>query len=167
MTGYRAFSYNFVKTFPVLSQGFEIETEMTIHAVDKNMMVDNVVIEYRDRPDGSESKLNTYSDGLQVLKTIIKLYKTYKPRQFFSALAVILLFLAVIFFIPVFIEYIKTGLVLKFPTLIVCGFAVIGAIQSYFAGLILSTLVTKDRHDFEFRLIQIESDLKKKLKEEK
>lgn len=84
MTGYRAFSYNFVKTFPVLSQGFEIETEMTIHAVDKNMAVENVIIDYRDRPDGSESKLNTYSDGFKVLKTIIRLYKNYKPRQFFT-----------------------------------------------------------------------------------
>lgn len=84
MTGYRAFSYNFVKTFPVLSQGFEIETEMTIHAVDKNMAVENVIIDYRDRPDGSESKLNTYSDGFKVLKTIIRLYKNYKPRQFYT-----------------------------------------------------------------------------------
>ena len=160
MTGYRAFSYNFVKTFPVLSQGFEIETEMTIHAVDKNMAVENVVIEYRDRPDGSESKLNTYSDGFKVLKTIARLYKNYRPRQFFSAFAAILVLLALIFFVPVLVTYIKTGLVPKIPTLIVCGFAVIGAIQSYFAGLILSTIAQKSRHDFEYRLIQTNNKFK-------
>lgn len=160
MTGYRAFSYNFVKTFPVLSQGFEIETEMTIHAVDKNMNVKNVVIDYRDRPTGSESKLNTYSDGLKVLKTIARLYKNYKPRQFFTALSCILLILAAAFFIPVAVTYIKTGLVPKIPTLIVCGFAVICAAESYFSGLILSTISQKARHDFEFRLNQAEDRFK-------
>lgn len=160
MTGYRAFGYNFVKTFPVLSQGFEIETEMTIHAVDKNMVVENVVIQYRDRPDGSESKLNTCSDGFKVLGTIARLYKNYKPRQFFSILAAVLMILATGFFIPVLITYIQTGLVPQFPTLIVCGFAVIAAIQSYFAGLILSTIAAKSRHDFEFQLIQTENRFK-------
>lgn len=160
MTGYRAFGYNFVKTFPVLSQGFEIETEMTIHAVDKNMAVENVVIQYRDRPDGSESKLNTCSDGFKVLGTIARLYKNYKPRQFFSILAAVLMILATGFFIPVLITYIQTGLVPQFPTLIVCGFAVIAAIQSYFAGLILSTIAAKSRHDFEFQLIQTENRFK-------
>lgn len=162
MTGYRAFSYNFVKTFPVLSQGFEIETEMTIHAVDKNMSIKSVIIEYRDRPGGSESKLNTYSDGFKVLKTIARLYKNYKPRQFFSILSAVLIALAVIFFVPVLAEYLKTGLVPKVPTLIVCGFAVIAAIQSYFAGLILSTIARKGRHDFEFKLVQTEDELKRK-----
>lgn len=152
MTGYRAFSYNFVKTFPVLSRGFEIETEMTIHAVDKNMSVGNVIIEYRDRPNGSESKLNTYSDGFKVLKTIARLYKNYKPRQFFSAISLVLLILAAAFFVPVAVTYIKTGLVPKIPTLIVCGFAVLGAVQSYFSGLILSTITQKAKHDFEYRL---------------
>lgn len=161
MTGYRAFSYNFVKTFPVLSQGFEIETEMTIHAVDKNMYVENVIIDYRDRPQGSESKLNTYSDGIKVLKTIIKLYKNYKPRQFFTAFSVVLILLALIFFVPVLVTYIKTGLVPQIPTLIVCGFATLGAIQSYFSGLILSTIVQKARHDFEFRLSMAEDKFKK------
>lgn len=161
MTGYRAFSYNFVKTFPVLSQGFEIETEMTIHAVDKNMAVENVIIQYRDRPDGSESKLNTCSDGCRVLGTIVRLYKNYRPRQFFSILAAVLMILATGFFIPVLITYIQTGLVPQFPTLIVCGFAVIAAIQSYFAGLILSTIAAKSRHDFEFQLIQTENRFKK------
>ena len=160
MTGYRAFSYNFVKTFPVLSQGFEIETEMTIHAVDKNMRVENVVIDYRDRPQGSESKLSTYSDGFKVLKTIVRLYKSYKPRQFFSVLSLALIIIAAAFFAPVMAEYIKTGLVPRIPTLIVCGFAVLCAVQSYFAGLILSTIVRKDKHDFEYRLIETESRFK-------
>lgn len=132
MTGYRAFSYRFVKTFPVLSKGFEIETEMSIHAIDKNMYVENVIIEYRDRPDGSESKLNTYSDGFKVLKTIFRLYRTYRPLKFFGIIAAVLLLLAAAFFIPVFVTYIKTGLVPDFPTLIVCGFAAMAAIQSIF-----------------------------------
>ena len=160
MTGYRAFSYNFVKTFPVLSQGFEIETEMTIHAVDKNMAVENVIIDYRDRPDGSESKLNTYSDGFKVLKTIIRLYKNYKPRQFFTLFSFLLGIIALIFFVPVFITYIKTGLVLQMPTLVMCGFVVLAAIQSYFSGLILSTIAQKSKQDFEYKLVQTEDKLK-------
>ena len=115
MTGYRAFSYQFVKTFPVLSKGFEIETEMTIHAADKNMQVDNVIIEYRDRPEGSESKLNTYSDGAKVLMSIAKLYRNYKPMNFFGLLALVLAVMSIGFFIPVLMEYIATGLVPKFP----------------------------------------------------
>lgn len=161
MTGYRAFSYNFVKTFPVLSQGFEIETEMTIHAVDKKMLVENVVIDYRDRPEGSESKLNTYSDGFKVLKTIARLYKNYKPRQFFSLLAAVLLIIAVAFFIPVLVTFLKTGLVPKIPTLVVCGFVALGAIQSYFSGLILSTIIQKNKQDFEYRLVQTENEFRK------
>lgn len=154
MTGYRAFGYNFVKTYPVLSHGFEIETDMTIHAVDKNMLVENVIIDYRDRPDGSESKLNTYSDGFKVMRTILKLYKDYKPLRFFSVIAAVLLILALIFFIPVLIEYIETGLVPNFPTLIVCGFCVTAALMSYFSGLILSTMVQQNRQDFEYKLIE-------------
>ena len=160
MTGYRAFSYNFVKTFPVLSQGFEIETEMTIHAVDKNMAVENVIIDYRDRPYGSESKLNTYSDGFKVLKTIIRLYKNYKPRQFFTLFSFLLVIIALIFFVPVFITYIKTGLVPQMPTLVMCGFVVLAAIQSYFSGLILSTIAQKSKQDFEYKLVQTEDKLK-------
>lgn len=152
MTGYRAFSYRFVKTFPVLSKGFEIETEMTIHAVYNNMQVENVIITYRDRPEGSESKLNTYSDGFKVLRTIFRMFRQYRPFAFFGMLAVVLLLVAAGFFIPVGIEYFKTGLVPKFPTLIVCGFAALAAIQSTFAGLILHNLGMKDRRDFEFRL---------------
>ena len=131
MTGYRAFSYQFVKSFPVLSKGFEIETEMSIHAVHKNLLVENVIVTYRDRPEGSESKLNTYSDGFKVIKTIIKLYKNYKPFGFFSILAAILMLLSLGFFIPVFGEYLATGLVLKFPTLIVCGFVALAALISF------------------------------------
>ena len=155
MTGYRAFSFNFAKTFPILSKGFEIETEMTIHAVYNNMDVRNVIVEYRDRPEGSVSKLSTYSDGIKVLMTIVKLYKNYKPFAFFYTIALVLALISVGFFIPVLIEYFKTGLVSRFPTLIVCGFVIIAAIQSFFAGLILSTLANKNRRDFEQRLINI------------
>lgn len=158
MTGYRAFSYEFVKTFPILSKGFEIETEMSIHAVDKNMFVENVVIEYRDRPEGSVSKLNTYSDGFKVLMTIMRLYRTYNPLGFFGIIAFILAAIAIGFFIPVMIEYINTGLVPNFPTLIVCGFTMIAAIQSLFAGLTLQTIVQKNRQDFEMNLQHVVND---------
>ena len=160
MTGYRAFSYRFVKTFPVLSRGFEIETEMTIHAVYNNMQVDNVVITYRDRPEGSESKLNTYSDGVRVLKTIFRMFRQYRPFAFFGLLALLLFIIAVGFFIPVGIEYVETGLVPKFPTLIACGFAGLAALQSLFAGLILHNLGVKDRRDFEFLLQIVGKDTK-------
>ena len=160
MTGYRAFSYQFVKSFPVLSHGFEIETEMSIHAIDKNMLLDNVIIDYRDRPEGSESKLNTYSDGFKVLRTILKLFRNYKPLAFFNIFSVLLLILAFIFFIPILVTFIQTGLVPNFPTLIVCGFAVMAAILSFFSGLILQTMVQKNRQDFEMQLIQIEERYK-------
>ena len=156
MTGYRAFSYQFVKSFPVLSKGFEIETEMSIHAVDKNMLLENVIIEYRDRPEGSESKLNTYSDGFKVLKTIVRLFKSYKPLAFFGTIAAMLMILAVAFFVPVFATYLKIGEVPNFPTLIVCGFAVLAAIQSLFSGMILQNIVQKNRQDFEMELHRIE-----------
>ena len=111
MTGYRAFSYEFAKTFPVLSKGFEIETEMSIHAVDKNMFVENVVVDYRDRPEGSVSKLNTYSDGIKVLRTIVRLYRTYKPSKFFGLISLVLVLIAISLFIPVVIDYLNSGLV--------------------------------------------------------
>ena len=155
MTGYRAFSYRFVKTFPVLSKGFEIETEMSIHAVDKNMHVQNVVIEYRDRPQGSVSKLNTYSDGFKVLRTIARLYRTYRPMGYFSIIAAVLLLIAIAFFIPVLMDYSHTGLVERFPTLIVCGFVTVAAIQAFFAGLILKTITQKNRQDFEMELRRV------------
>ena len=160
MTGYRAFSYQFVKTFPVLSKGFEIETEMTIHAADKNMQVDNVIIEYRDRPEGSESKLNTYSDGAKVLMSIAKLYRNYKPMNFFGLLALVLAVMSIGFFIPVLMEYITTGLVPKFPTLIACGFAMMAAIQSVFAGLVLSAGAQRSRQEFEMNLIKVDMHYK-------
>ncbi len=162
MTGYRAFSYRFVKTFPVLSKGFEIETEMSIHAVDKNMYVENVVIDYRDRPEGSSSKLNTYSDGFKVLRTIFRLFRTYRPGQFFGIISLILILLATIFIVPVIIEFIQTGEVPRFPTLIVCGFAVIAAIQSFFSGQILKTIYQKNRQDFEMDLFRVTSEMQDK-----
>ena len=152
MTGYRAFSYQFVKTFPVLSKGFEIETEMSIFALDKNMFIDQVVVDYRDRPEGSQSKLNTYFDGLKVIGTVVRLYKNYKPFAFFGFLALLLFIIAVAFFIPVLLTYIRTGTVPNFPTLIVCGFTVIGALEAFFSGMQLQTMVQKNRQDFEMEL---------------
>ncbi len=155
MTGYRAFSYEFVKTFPVLSQGFEIETEMSIHAVEKNMFVENVVIRYRDRPQGSESKLNTYSDGFKVIQTIVRLFRTYKPMGFFGVMALALALISMCFFVPIVDTYIKTGLVPNFPTLIMYGFTMLAAIQSFFSGLTLQTIVQKNRQDFEMELQRV------------
>ena len=161
MTGYRAFSYQFVKTFPVLSRGFEIETEMSIHAIDKNLAVENVVIEYRDRPENSVSKLNTYSDGMKVLHTIWKLSRTYKPMVFFGITALVLAILSLVMFLPVFTEYFRTGLVPRFPTLIVSGFVMIAAIQAFFSGLVLETINRKNRQDFELELIRANSMAKR------
>ncbi len=152
MTGFRAFSYEFVKTFPVLSKGFEIETEMTIHAVYNNMQIDNVVIDYRDRPEGSVSKLNTYADGFKVLRTIARLYRSYKPFGFFSIMAVVLALLSIGFFIPILTEYWATHMVPRIPTLIVCCFVMMAAVISMFAGIILSTLALNDRRQFEMQL---------------
>ena len=152
MTGYRAFSYNFVKTFPVLSNGFEIETEMTAFAADRRMHVVDVPIEYRDRPDGSESKLNTTRDGIRVLWAIAALFRYTRPMAFFGIVSAFLAAISIGFFIPVLSEYFVTGLVRRFPTLIVSGFCMIGALQSLGCGLILASLKSKDRRDFEFRL---------------
>ena len=157
MTGYRAFSYQFVKTFPVISKGFEIETEMSIYSIDRNMYVENVVIQYRDRIEGSESKLNTYSDGFKVLKTIFRLFRDYKPLAFFGILSAVLFALSLGFFIPVLIEFFQTGLVEHFPTLIVCGFVAVSALLSLFAGMILESLKLKSKQDFELQLIQTEN----------
>lgn len=165
MTGYRAFSYGFVKTFPVLSRGFEIETEMTIHAVYNNMQIENVIVDYRDRPEGSVSKLNTYSDGYRVLKMILRLFKNYKPLVFFSWIGILLFLLAIVFFIPVFIKFLETHLVDQIPTLVVCGFSAMTAVQSFFAGLILSNMSEKNRRDFEFELNQAADEFKSKMKE--
>ena len=152
MTGYRAFSYQFVKTYPVLSRGFEIETEMTIHALHRHMQVENVVIDYRDRPEGSESKLNTFSDGFKVLGTIVRLFKNYRPFQFFGLLAAVLALVALAFLAPVLGWYFATGLVPRFPTLIVCCVVLVAALLLFIAGVILSSLLAKDSRDFEFQL---------------
>ena len=156
MTGYRAFSFLFAKTFPVLSRGFEIETEMSIHAVERNMQIENVVVEYRDRPEGGESKLNTYSDGAKVLGTILRLYKNYRPFGFFSLLAAMLAVLSAGFMVPVVAEYFRTGLVPRFPTLIVCACGMVAALLLFTAGIVLSNLLTQDARNFEFKLQQAE-----------
>ena len=155
MTGYRAFSYAFVKTYPVLSKGFEIETDMTIHAINRRMQVANVVVSYRDRPDGSESKLNTYQDGAKVLMTIARLYKNYRPFAFFGLLASVLALLSSGCMIPVLMEFAQTGLVPRFPTLIACSVTMLAALLLFISGLILSTLQEKDKRDFEFQLQQV------------
>ena len=162
MTGYRAFSYEFVKTFPVFSTGFEIETEMTIHAVNYNMQVDNVVVEYRDRPEGSESKLNTYSDGLRVIRKMLQLYKNYRPMRFFSIVGWLLIIVAFLLFLPVLFEYMQTGLVPRFPTLIVCGFMALSGLMAFFAGIMLDVMAAKDRRDFEYRLSRISADRRRR-----
>lgn len=157
MTGYRAFSPLFVKTFPVLSKGFEIETEMTIHAVDKNFLLEEIPVTYRDRPEGSESKLNTFSDGFRVLHTIAVLFREYKPFQFFLSVATVLWLVAIGFFAPVFIEYLHTGVVMKFPTVIVCGVtATIGALM-WICGIILDVIVKKHRQLYELMLNQMKN----------
>lgn len=158
MTGYRAFGYEFVKTFPVFSKGFEIETEMTIHAVNYNMQVENVIVEYRDRPEGSQSKLNTYSDGLRVIRKMLQLYKNYRPMRFFGALCLLLIVLAALLMVPIVAEYLDMGLVPRFPTLIICGFMVLAGIQSFFAGMILEVMAAKDRKDFEYRFARVRRD---------
>ena len=153
MTGYRAFSYDFVKTFPILSKGFEIETEMTIHALDKNMSLKEIPVDYRDRPEGSVSKLNTFSDGIKVLKTIARLFKEYKPTIFFSLFGLIFLAISFAFGTPVFIDYFKTGLVERFPTLIFSGFMLMISVLSFMCGIILEVVVKKHRQLFEYILI--------------
>ena len=155
MTGYRALSYRFVKSFPVVSQGFEIETEMTIHAVDKNMSIKNYPVNYRERPDGSTSKLRTIPDGIKVLRTIFRLFSNYEPFRFFGIWAAVLAVMSLAFMVPVLNDYVHTGLVPRFPTLIVCGFTMIAAILSFFAGVILQSIKQKERREFEFRLQEI------------
>lgn len=152
MTGYRGFSYEFVKTFPVLSQGFEIETEMTIHALDKNFSIVSIPIQYRDRPEGSQSKLNTYKDGFKVIMTIFNLYRLYKPFQFFSIFALVFLLLSILFFIPVFIDFAKTGVVPKFPSLIVSTALFIVSALSFSVSLILDSVRKNSRQQFEIFL---------------
>ena len=152
MTGYRAFSYEFVKGFPVLSKGFEIETEMTIHAVDKNYKLKEIPVTYRDRPEGSVSKLNTYSDGIKVLKTIATLFREYKPFLFFSLISTILLILGMILVVPVLISYFKTGLVMRFPTLIVSCILFVMAGLLWCCGIILEVIAKKNKQLYELYL---------------
>lgn len=160
MTGYRAFSYRFVKTFPVLSKGFEIETEMTMHAVDKNLNIENIVVDYRDRPEGSKSKLHTYADGAKVIKTIFKLYKNYRPFSFFAWLAILFAIIGSLFLTPVLIDYANTGLVPKMPSFMASIFFYLCMLQSFFGGLILQTMVEKNKQDFEIKLNEYEDRYK-------
>ena len=158
MTGYRAFSYEFVKGFPVLSKGFEIETEMTIHAVDKNFKLVEIPVTYRDRPEGSVSKLNTYSDGIKVLKTIMTLFKEYRPALFFNIFALLFLVICLILGIPVLSEYFKTGLVPRFPSLIVAGVSLCISIFLWITGIILQVIAKKHRQLYELYLNLLSKD---------
>ena len=155
MTGYRAFSYKFVKSYPVLSKGFEIETEMTIHAIDKNFTLKEIPVQYRDRPEGSVSKLNTYKDGIRVIKTIATLFKEYKPGLFFNIISLIIFIIAAILAIPVFIEYMNTGLVPRFPTLIVACILLVICLLLTTTSIILQVIVKKNKQIFEILLNQI------------
>ena len=152
MTGYRAFSYEFVKGFPVLSKGFEIETEMTIHAVDKNFKLVEIPVQYRDRPSGSTSKLNTYKDGFKVIKVIATLFKEYKPMAFFSIIAILFFVLGIILIIPPFVGYFETGLVEKFPSLIVGGFLLVISLLNITTGIILEVIAKKNKQLYELYL---------------
>lgn len=158
MTGYRAFSRLFVKSFPVLSKGFEIETEMTIHALDKNFLLEEIPVAYRDRPEGSVSKLNTVSDGVRVLNMIAVLFREYKPFAFFSAIAFLFLAIAIILFVPIFIEFLDTGVVLRFPTLIVSGIIGVLSALMWICGIILQVIVKKHRQLYEIMLINIKNN---------
>ena len=155
MTGYRALSYRFAKSFPIVSRGFEIETEMTIHAVDKNMKIVNRPVNYRERPDGTKSKVRTIPDGIKVIRTILQLFSNYEPFKFFGMLSLFLAVLSILFFLPVFADYLRTGLVERFPTLIVCGFVMIAALHMFFAGIILRSIKHREHLLFEFRLQEI------------
>lgn len=152
MTGYRAFSYEFVKGFPVLSKGFEIETEMTIHAVDKNFKLVEVPVTYRDRPAGSVSKLNTYRNGFRVLKTIAILFKEYKPGFFFSILGILSLMCSLLLGVPVVIEYMNTGIVPRFPSLIVSGVFLIISLLLWITGIMLQVIAKKHKQLYELYL---------------
>lgn len=152
MTGARAFSRDFAKSFPVLCKGFEIETEMTIFALDNNFRIVEIPIDYQDREEGSESKLSTYSDGFKVLKTIGMLFRDTKPLAFFSIVSAIFMAIAIGFFIPVFSEYLKTGLVPRIPTFVASiAFGIVSG-MNFFAGVVLSVLRKQHRQVFETNL---------------
>lgn len=163
LTGYRAFSYEFVKVYPVLAKGFDIETEMSIFTIENNLAVENYIIDYRDRPEGSESKLNTYSDGFKVLRKVFSLYRNYHPFNFYSIIASCLTLISVLFFVfKVWLPYTSTGMVENMPTMIVCGFIIVAALILYSAGLILDFVIQKDKQEFEFRLQQVHVDFVQK-----
>ena len=152
MTGYRAFGPMFVKSFPILSEGFEIETEMTIHALDNNLSIASIPVLYRDRPLNSQSKLNTYSDGVKVLLTIFNLWRSYKPMQFFGGIALLFGIMSAILFFPVFAEYFVSGTVPRFPSLIVSSFLFLATLLSIVCGLILDTIAKNNRRNTELHM---------------
>lgn len=154
MTGYRALSHTFVKNFPIISRNFEIETEMTIHALDKNFLIRELKINYRDRQEGSVSKLNTYLDGMKVVSTIFMMFRDYRPLKFFTIISALLLLIAIAMFIPVFIEYMQTGLVPRFPTLIVSGFIGIASLLTFFCGVVLEVITKKHKQLYELMLLK-------------
>ena len=163
MTGLRAFSYKFVKTFPVMSKGFELETEMTIHCLDKNLKVKNVIIEYRDRPADSPSKLNTIPDGIRVIKTIFGFYKNYKPLNFFTLVSLLMAIVGLVFFIPAVIEMFKGGEI-RVPSIIISMLLFVCTLQSMFTGLTLDNIIKNAKQNFEMRLIDCERELKDRTK---
>lgn len=154
MTGYRALSHTFVKNFPIISRNFEIETEMTIHALDKNFLIRELKINYRDRQEGSVSKLNTYLDGIKVVSTIFMMFRDYRPLKFFTIISALLLLIAIAMFVPVFIEYMQTGLVPRFPTLIVSGFIGIASLLTFFCGVVLEVITKKHKQLYELMLLK-------------
>lgn len=154
MTGYRALSHTFVKNFPIISRNFEIETEMTIHALDKNFLIRELKINYRDRQEGSVSKLNTYLDGMKVVSTIFMMFRDYRPLKFFTIISALLLLIAIAMFVPVFIEYMQTGLVPRFPTLIVSGFIGIASLLTFFCGVVLEVITKKHKQLYELMLLK-------------
>ena len=149
MTGYRALSRHLVMSVPLLSEGFEIETELTINVLDNQLRIKQVPVEYRDRPIGSTSKLNTFKDGIKIIATIFRLFRDYKPLVFFSWISSFLILVSLLILLPVFIEYLQTGLVPRFPTLIVCGFIILFAILLWMCGLILQVLLIRHRQLYQ------------------
>ena len=154
MTGYRALSHTFAKNFPIISRNFEIETEMTIHALDKNFLIRELKINYRDRQEGSVSKLNTYLDGMKVVSTVFMMFRDYRPLKFFTIISALLLLIAIAMFVPVFIEYMQTGLVPRFPTLIVSGFIGIASLLTFFCGVVLEVITKKHKQLYELMLLK-------------
>ncbi len=154
MSGYRVFNKKFVKNMPINSKGFEIETEITLHSLDKNFIIKEVPIVYQDRPDGSYSKLNTYKDGLRVLKTILWVFKDYKPLSFFSILSIFFVIFSLIFGVPVIVEFWQTGYIHKIPSAILSASLGLIAILSLFSGFILDTIVKQHRENYDLKLMR-------------